>query len=169
MTSTIAQCGVCRLEHNTDPTITHERGLQTRVFGCTHCRVEAHKHLLEQPLRIHSLGGKDFAHKSCWDIMHSPTGREIWVPNPPEAKTPYNLKTGHPVVQELRVLCGLSAVKSRKRKADDESQPLVEEEEDDDDFAAAREQELLQQALNHQAMSQELELDEDVILHRAPI
>lgn len=69
-------------------------GVKRKVSHCSKCDVDAHNFTLSKKRFIHGL----FPDKTCMEILHSKTGREIWNMK----KTRAAVSTTHPYVKEVR-------------------------------------------------------------------
>jgi Transposase IS4 len=110
-------CTVCQLEVTSMNPSLGTSGLKSNVSFCDTCGCWAHAAIqIDSNRRIHKL--PEFQGMSCFDIMHSKEGLEIWpIRELHHPRGPRACRTAHPVVQKLRVLHGRSAKKERKKKA----------------------------------------------------
>jgi hypothetical protein len=102
------QCIVCRLESRSgiNPSLG-ERGTKNRVSVCSKCKTAAHAFVpTDSGRQIH--GFEQFQHMTCFDIVHSTDGCELWPlrSNLHHPKGPRGLKQRHPIYRKLRVLHG---------------------------------------------------------------
>lgn len=113
------RCMVCRLESRRgfNPDIG-QAGIKSGVCKCDECFVVAHHCIPSVEGRfIHTL--PCFDGKTCFEILHTKEGLEIWPPrdNPQQHPNgPRRFAKNHPLVQQLRMFHGRNKVIKPKRK-----------------------------------------------------
>ena len=122
-----SRCLVCALEHRWKPKDVGTGGLRNNICTCTKCGVCAHSCIQtdteERGYFIHSID--EFKGKSCFAIMHTALGKEIWRRS--NGRNSCRVREYHPVVLELRRKHGIGPPsKQRKRKRKNDS--LLEQE-----------------------------------------
>ena len=94
------RCAVCMLEYHWDNSLGMS-GVRSNVAECKKCGVIAHMFPVQRSNRmIHTL--QVFKGLSCFDIMHTKLGSEIWKPAGGNNRFRYVAEQGHPTVMELR-------------------------------------------------------------------
>ena len=104
---------------------------------CAKCGIVAHlvncKDERENGWKIHKM--PQFADHTCFEILHSVHGKEIFMCRLAEAginsRYKYTTKKNHPLVMELREKHGLSPEFTRKRRRVASSVSMEEEDESD--------------------------------------
>jgi hypothetical protein len=121
-------CQVCNMESKWFPQKKEwKRQTRSNVRRCADCGIAAHHQVQHDSTQfIHSL--TMFHGLSCWEIMHTPLGLEIW---PRPNKKP-SLSRSHRIVRTLRAKHNLPVLGSRKRKAMDEQDQTNDQDADDE-------------------------------------
>lgn len=117
------RCAVCAIEwaftrNENDSGLFH--GMKRNVARCAVCSVPAHPTAPAQKHIIHET--HEFRGMSCFKIMHSTLGMEIWKRIPPSdvrGRTAYTRNDRHPFMVRLQESYGLSSI-PRKRKTREE-------------------------------------------------
>lgn len=124
------RCIVCRLETNMNKSLG-EKGLATNVARCQdpNCGIRGHHSILQDSKRyIHTE--PVFHNLSCFEILHSKTGKEIWNMRGNATDGFYfTINHAHPIAKRTRKHHGLAETISRKRKND--TDPSVATRDDD--------------------------------------
>ena len=109
------KCIVCKLETNTalGGKAIGERGICTNVATCPECKMSAHTVVPKNKRKLHSI--LQWQNKTCWEIMHSPDGFDLWQRIGGE-KIAYAPHLSHPIYREVRVMYGKPGVVSRPNK-----------------------------------------------------
>ena len=110
-------CAVCMLEYRWKKQELKMGGLFKNVGRCVKCGIAAHtvacQHKGEEGWKIHNR--PEFQNKTCFEILHSSTGKEIFVEADEGSRYTYTVRKNHPVVAELREAQGLTSTLTRKR------------------------------------------------------
>ena len=111
---TKSRCAVCKLDCNYQQ--KGETGVMDNTHVCSEssCHRIAHSGFVATKQKIHLIDA--FVGMTCFEILHSAVGREIWSYKEEHNKKAYGVNYSHPVVQELRVMHGLSRVAFRRRR-----------------------------------------------------
>jgi hypothetical protein len=114
------RCTVCRLENYIDPVNVSEAGLKRSLVKCECCHVVAHNHVVtdDQTRKIHQI--QEFRGLTCFDIMHTDTGKALWQRTGREEK-PTHLSRDHSIYRELGRIHGKNANIQKKRKSTDDN------------------------------------------------
>ena len=110
------RCAVCKLDCN------YEQKGETGVMDSTHvcsevaCHRMAHGGFVAKMRKMHCLPA--FIGMTCFEIIHSQTGRETWSYKPDrEARNKAcSVNCSHPLAQDLRVAHGLPRQAMRRRR-----------------------------------------------------
>ena len=91
------------------------KGLYSNLAACKTCGVHAHSFVQRDSVRkVHQI--PEFKGKSCFDILHTPLGNEIWQRTVSEAnRYCFTINHKHPAVAQMRDDWGLPPVGKRKR------------------------------------------------------
>ena len=126
-------CVVCRLKTGivNDYKKLTLKGIRSNVGYCAKCKMCAHTVCVNDNCRkIFDI--PEFKGKTCFDIMHSELGCELWSRNKSVGdKKSYTVKTNHPVYIELRSTHGKGPKKRTRQQAgssNDESDTETENE-----------------------------------------
>ena len=113
------RCTVCHLEYGwlSDAKLAHasEFGsrLKTNVGRCATCGVTAHTTVqVHSTRKVHTTISK-FKGISCFQIMHTKLGKEIWQSGNGRKST--NVAKGHKVIRKMRQKYGLPTLGIRKK------------------------------------------------------
>jgi hypothetical protein len=112
------RCTVCRLECYIDKAKVKEKGLRKNIVQCSCCHIIAHNFVVKNdPVRkIHSF--QPFKGLTCFDIIHSKEGFELWKRTYNPSK-PTSLQKSHELYEDLREMHGKQRKYTRKRKRDE--------------------------------------------------
>ena len=114
-------CAVCLLEYRWRKDKFKMAGLHSNVGTCAKCGITAHLvhcgHKRREGWRVHGL--QEFERLTCFEIVHSEHGRNIFVPNNENSRYRYSVKKNHPIIMHLRECHGLTPCHTRKRRADE--------------------------------------------------
>ena len=131
-------CAVCLLEHRWKKKTLGMKGLYSNVGQCAKCGIVTHlvnsTDEREDGWKIHKL--PQFAGKTCFEILHSIHGREIFMCRPADggdSRYKYTTKKNHPLVLGLREKHGLPLEFSRKRRRIEASAPMEEDNESENE------------------------------------
>jgi len=115
-----SRCAVCKLDSNCAG--KGEAGVMENTHVCSEqsCERMAHSGFLSKPRKIHSLSL--FAGMTCFEMLHSPLGRETWGHKDSSQRKVHSVNCSHPLVQGLRASHGLPTQAPRKRRAPQLSQ-----------------------------------------------
>lgn len=106
-----ARCCVCKIEANMGLGLS---GTGTNVSICNICHKTAHNFVPAASNRfIHQL--EQFRGLTCFQIAHHTEGCTIWNQQRGTRGVWYSVRTGHPIVMDLRVRHGLTAKKQRTK------------------------------------------------------
>ena len=131
-------CTVCLLEYRWRRKELGMKGMFTNVGRCAKCGLVAHlvscKDDREDGWKIHTL--PQFTDHTCFEILHSPQGREMFMCRPalsPGSRYKYTTKKNHPIIMDLREKHGLSPEFTRKRKRTNRGPNDMEEDDDEEE------------------------------------
>jgi len=112
---TKSRCAVCKLDCNYEQ--KGEAGVMDNTHVCSelNCDRIAHSGLVTKTRKIHTM--EVFTSMTCFEIMHSVVGREIWAYRESFNGRVYSVNYGHPVVQDLRVMHGHTRLPVRRRRS----------------------------------------------------
>jgi Transposase IS4 len=136
------KCVVCKLESGQGLAGKGKmEGFYKHVVKCTTCLMSCHNVVPKAPRLIHSM--PEFKGMTCWQIMHSPIGHDLWKRQHESAKRRYEVQTSTVLYSRLRELYQkpktITKKKSRGRDAGELKLNFTssEEEEDEADNANA--------------------------------
>jgi hypothetical protein len=105
------RCAICLLEktwlHSTS-------NLKNGVVCCSECGIWAHHCHLNDKLEIHKM--EEFKGLTCFDILHSIPGKEIWRATATNNQKKYTVHRNHPLVTRLRAAHNLAPLRSGNTK-----------------------------------------------------
>ena len=119
-----ARCSVCRLEHQIIPSKVNGKGLKSNLVMCSCCGVTAHNYVVtgDSSRWIHQV--ENFANKTCFDILHTEVGFQLWCRNTEIKKWAAKARVSHRVYKDIREMHGLPRDLTRaprKRKSSDDN------------------------------------------------
>lgn len=118
------RCVVCRLEQKWIPGLTG-KGITRGVARCACCKITAHPYVPAVLHQIHKL--PKFKGLSCFEIVHSKEGREIWK----QSKTKFKVDRKHKLAVQVMNLATEEGVLATEEGVSD--QPDSEDSDDDND------------------------------------
>ena len=96
------ECSVCVMESRwlqMETGKSQRKGLRSQVVKCKECGVVAHSGCTLYPRKIHEL--QQFKGLSCFNIMHTPEGFQIWYRCGSDRKS-YSVCRSHPTYTKVR-------------------------------------------------------------------
>lgn len=108
------RCPVCALEVCWLEKEMNTAGVKSGVHRCKKCGVTGHNFVPRAKNKIHELPA--FSNMSCFDIMHSKLGQEIW-PRIEGSRFAFVRIDKHPVITKIRQEYGLHPLNGKKRKS----------------------------------------------------
>ena len=148
-------CAVCLLEYRWRKDKLKMTGLHSNVGTCVKCGITAHLvhcgHKKQQGWHIHNL--PEFDKLTCFEIVHSEHGRQMFVQNHPSSRYKYSIRKSHPLMVQLREMHGLTPRHTRTRRARN-GRRMEQRQQQQQSNAALHDEEQMQQKRGRARLSQ---------------